>query len=370
MSWPIRDRACIVGVGNTEYGVFPQTNAYGLGIQALDAACRDAGMDRSEIDGLIVSRIPAYDRFAEMAGIAPKYSLQLPSPGRFSAIALMTAATMIATGEASVIALVYGNDGKSNRATYGGDPGPWSPWGMTSPGALHSLMWQQHMHQYGTRPEHLARIAVTFRRHASLNPQAVKRSPITIEDHLTSRFIAEPLRLYDYCLINDGGVAWIMTTPERAQDLAKRPVYVSGFARQDSLGESSFPNSEFWMPALQQVAANVYPRAGIERSEVNGLMVYDNFTPTVIFSLEGMGFCRAGEGGDFVDTGALDLDGGSLPTNTNGGHLSESYMQGWALINEAVRQLRGECGARQIPDCGVVQYVCATNCASSIVLRR
>lgn len=370
MAWSLRDKACIVGVGNTEYGAFPNTNAFGLGLEALDKACRDAGVKRSEIDALIVSRIPEYDRLAEMGGLSPQYSLQLPSPGRFSAIALMTAATLIAAGEASVVALVYGNDGKSNRAKYGGGAGPWSPWGMTSPGAIHALMWQRHMHLYGSQSKDLAVVASTFRKHASLNPQAVMREPFTVEDHQRSRPIVAPLRLFDYCLINDGGVAWIMTSADKAKELAKPPVFVSGFSRRDSLRESSIPNLEFWAPALNSVASEVYDRAGIGREEVSGLMIYDNFTPTVMFSLEGMGFCRPGESGDFVADGHLSLFGGDLPTNTSGGHLSESYMQGWALINESVRQLRGECGERQIAECNVIQYVCATNCASSVILRR
>jgi len=370
MAWSLRDKACIIGVGNTEYGVFPETNAFGLGLEALDSACADAGVSRGEIDALIVSRIPEYDRFAEMAGLAPQYSLQLPSPGRFSAIALMTAATLIATGEATVVALVYGNDGKSSRAKYGGGAGLWSPWGMTSPGAIHALMWQRHMHDFGTRSEHLGIVASTFRKHASLNPQAVMRETFTVEEHQRSRPIVSPLRLYDYCLINDGGVAWIMTSAERAKHRKKPPIYVSGFSRRDSLRESSLPNLDYWEPALRAVASEVYDRAGIGRESVDGLMIYDNFTPTVMFSLEGLGFCNQGESGDFVSDGNLSLDGGHLPTNTNGGHLSESYMQGWALINEAVRQLRDECGDRQIPDCDVIQYVCATNCASSVILRR
>jgi acetyl-CoA acetyltransferase len=160
-----------------------------------------------------------------------------------------------------------------------------------------------------------------------------------------------------------------MTTPERAKDLRKKPVYVSGYARQDDFTTASVPPADYWHPVLQSVAGQVYDRAGVTREDVDGLMIYDNFTPTVLFALEGMGFCKQGEGGAFVRDGTLQLGKGRWPTNTSGGHLSESYMQGWALIVESVRQLRGECGERQIPDCEVLQYICATNISSSIILR-
>jgi len=369
--WPLRDKICMVGIGTTAYGSFPETDSYGLGAEALGKAVADAGLTYDDIDGLIVNRIPSYDRFAEIVGLNPRFTLLTETPGRFSAISLMIAAQVLAAGEASTIALVYGNNGRSQRMMYGGGAGTWAPWGMTSPGAIHAMMYRRHMHLYGSTSEQLAHIAVAFRKHAGLNPNAVMRKPITIAEHQASRFICEPLHLFDYCLVNDGAVAWIMTTAERAKDLRRPPVYLSGFARQDTLVESSTPDPELWYPALQRVAAQVYDRAGIARDAVDGLMIYDNFTPTVVFSLEGMGFCPRGQGGEFVRDGTLELGRGRLPTNTSGGHHSESYMQGWALIAEAVRQLRrDECGERQIPDCDVVQYICATNCATSIIFRR
>jgi acetyl-CoA acetyltransferase len=368
-SWSLRDKTCVVGVGTTSYGNFPETDANGLGLEALRRAADDAGIAMSEIDGLIVSRIPGYERFAEMAGLNPRFTMQTPMPGRFASISMMLAANALACGEADVIALVYGNNGRSQRMNYGGGDNTWSPWGMTSPGALHAMMWQRHVHRYGSRSEDLAHVAVAFRKHAMLNPDAVMREALTIEQHQAGRFIAEPLRLNDYCLINDGGVAWIMTTADRAKDLKRKPVYVSGYARQDTFTDSSTFDDELWYPALRQVSNEVHERAGIGRDEIDGLMIYDNFTPTVLFSLEGMGYCQRGEGGAFVRDGRLELGRGSLPTNTSGGHLSESYMQGWALIAEAVRQLRGELGDRQIPDCKALQYICATNCATSLIFR-
>jgi acetyl-CoA acetyltransferase len=286
------------------------------------------------------------------------------------------AASAIGAGRCRAVALVYGNDGGSARATYGGAGEGYGtaasltlPYGMTSPGAFYALMLQRHRHLYGTTEEQLATVATTFRHHASLNPGAVMRTPLSREDYLASRYIVEPMHLFDYCLINDGGVALILTSAERARDLRKPPVYIAGMARADDYRNASTCPDDFWYAALQQCAERVYPIAGVERKDVDVLQVYDNFTPTVVFSLEGLGFCPQGEGGRFVEGGRLQL-GGELPSNTSGGHLSESYMQGWGLNVEAVRQLRGECGPRQVADCEVAQFLCATPCAVSIIYTR
>ena len=368
--WAMRDQVALVGVGTTEYGSFPETDTYGLGASALNMALDNAGLTVADIDGLIVNRIPSYERFAEVMGISPQYCLQTEAPGRFSAVSLMLAAQAIATGAAKTIALVYGNNGRSVRVRYGGGDGQWSPWGMTSPGATHAMMWRRHMHQFGTTQADLGWVATAFRHHANLNPLAVMHDrTMTREEHANPRPICEPLNLLDYCLINDGGVAWIMTSSERAKDLRQKPVLISGYARQDSFSYGSAPPQDFWYPALQKVAGEVYSRAGIGRDELSGLSIYDNFTPTVLFSLEGMGFCSQGEGGAFVRDDALKLGTGRWPTNTSGGHLSDSYMQGWGLIAEAVTQLQGNGGDRQIPDARAIQYISATNIAASIILR-
>jgi acetyl-CoA acetyltransferase len=240
---------------------------------------------------------------------------------------------------------------------------------MTSPGAIHAMMYRAYMNKYNVGTEPLADVALAFRKHASLNPAAMMKKPITFEDHQTARPICEPLKLLDYCQINDGGVALIMTSAERAKDLRKDPVYVSGYSRRDIFDQAT-PRLDFWYPVLREISHEVYGRAGLSRDEIDGLMIYDNFTPTVLFSLEGLGFCGQGESPDFVRDGTLEVNRGRWPTNTNGGHLSDSYMQGWGLIAEAARQLRGECDARQIPNARAIQYCSATNIASSIIFRR
>src|SRR5918996_1142657 len=200
-------RIAVAGIGTTRYGRLPEYDAYELGVWALQEAVADCGLRFEDLDGLIVNRIPDYQRFG--------------------GICIQTAAAVIAAGMAEIVALVYGNNGRSAGDQYGGasdaygsgGAGLWFPYGMTSPGAFHALMIRRHMEEYGTTAEQLGAVAVAFRRHASLNPNAVMQTPFTLEEYLEARFICEPLRLLDYCLINDGGVAMILTTAKRARDL-------------------------------------------------------------------------------------------------------------------------------------------------------
>ena len=368
----LRNKTAVVGVGNTAYGSFPETDEYGLGAQAFKIALDDAGLDKSEIDGLLVCRVPYYARMGEVLGIDPRWTITLPGHGRMSGVGIVEAVAALAAGRAKYVALIYTNIGRSRRMNYGGDESPsiWSPYGMTSPGAAHSMLFRQHMARYGTTTRQLAEVSVAFRYHASLNPDAVMRTPITIEDHEAARPIALPLRLLDYCLVNDGATCMIITTADRAKDCKKPPVYISGVGAKESYTQSSLIcDPEFWHDHVDFAGRESYQMAGIERDDVDALMCYDNFSPTVLFSLEGLGFCPRGEGGRFVEGGTLKL-GGALPTNTDGGHLSNSYMQGWALNIEAVRQVRGECGARQVPDAEIVQFIAATPCTRSIIYSR
>jgi acetyl-CoA acetyltransferase len=372
-STQLRNRAAVVGVGTTAYGSFPETDEYGLAAEAFRAAVADSGINKNDIDGLLVCRIPSYFRMGEVLGLDPRWTLSMPPHGRMSGMGIIEAALALATGQAKYVALLYANIGRSRRVFYGGDEigGFWDPYGFTSPGGAHAMMFRRHMELYGTTTRQLAEVSVAIRHHASLNPSAVLRKPITIDEHEASRPIVLPLRLLDYCLINDGAVCMIMTTPERARDLRKPPALISGFGGRDAYRESSIQNFDvdFWYEEVSQAGREAFEMAGVSHGDVDALMAYDNFSPTVLFSLEGLGFCSLGEAGRFVENGTLRLDG-ALPTNTDGGHLSNSYMQGWALNVEAVRQLRGECGGRQVQDCNVVAYVQATPCTRSIVYTR
>lgn len=368
----------VAGVGNTRYGKLPECDDYDLGVWALQEALDDAGLALGDIDGLIVNRISDYQRFGEIVGLNPRYVTITPGQGRFSGNCIETAVAVLEAGLANVVALVYGNNGRSGGDRYGGasdlygsgGAGLWFPYGMTSPGAFHALMAQRHMSLYGTTSDQMGIVAKTFRDHAGLNPAAVMREPYTLEDYHRSRWIVEPLHLFDYCLINDGGVALIITSAERARDMKAQPVAIAGFGMATELAGSTFPPDDFWHGAGSAVARDAYEMSGIGPNEMDGLMIYDNFTPTVLFCLEAFGYCPVGESGPWVEEGNLALEGGAYPANTSGGHLSESYMQGWALNAEAVRQLRGECDERQIEGAEHIQYMTLAPMVTSIIYAR
>jgi acetyl-CoA acetyltransferase len=241
-------------------------------------------------------------------------------------------------------------------------------YGMTSPGASVAHMWRRYQHLYNPPEETLGYLALNNRANACLNPLAVMRTPITMDDYLNARYVAEPLRLLDYCLINDGGVCLIVTTAERARDLAKPPAYIHASA---SCGDFAYQYTvdDFFCDALGSVANDLFANSDIQRTDLQALEIYDNFTPVILFSLEGLGFCGRGEGGAFITPERIALRG-ELPVNTSGGHTSESYMQGWGLLAESVRQVRGECGERQVPNCTNVLYACGAPISSAIILRK
>jgi acetyl-CoA acetyltransferase len=371
-----RENPAVVGVGTTTFGSLPDYDATALGIWALTEAVQDCGLSFKDIDGMVVHRITDYQKLCETTGINPRFISVQPSSGRMSGVSIQIGAMAILAGKASAVALIYGNDGRSAGAKYGGSADRygtsadqfWFPYGMTSPGAVNALLFQRHMALYGTTSEDLGHIAVAFRKHAMLNPGAVMRKPISVADHQASRFICAPLHILDYCLINDGGVAMILTSAERAKDFKKPPVYLRGFAQSSRLADGTVPE-DFGHAPMQLVAKDVYQEADIAQRDLSGLMIYDNFSPSVLFSLEGFGFCPVGESGRWVRDGHLSLDG-DLPINTSGGHLSESYMQGWALNVEAVRQLRGECGERQIKDARLIQYIAGGPMTTTMIYGR
>lgn len=369
----LRGAAAVIGVGTTEFGRFPGSSADDLAGSALLGALTDAGLRGTDIDGLIVSRVSGYQRIAADYGIEPTYVAEVSAQGRMTGPAIAMAVTAIDAGFCRRVALVYGNNGATAGATYGGDgdgygtsPRLTLPYGMTSPGAFYALMFQRYQAQYGVTSEQLAAVPLAIRCHAALNDNAVMRKPLTLEEYLESRYIVEPLHIYDYCLINDGGVALILSAADEAIDRPMPPVYIRGFAQQGQLVHSDFPPQDFWGEAIASVGRAASSMADIDRTDVSALMAYDNFSPNVLFALEGLGYCLPGEAGAWVQDRRIAL-GGELPVNTNGGHLSESYMQGWSLNVEAVRQLRGGCGQRQVKGASVVQYICPAPIVSTVI---
>ncbi len=375
------DSTAIVGVGNTSFSalygqVDRDRSAFALGAEAFVAALADSGLAKSEIDGVLVCRIPDYARMCDILGIRhPRFVNVLEAGGRQASLTVQYASMAIQAGLAKTVACIYGNNGRSLGARYGGEGGGGSDtgisdtaYGMTSPGASVAHMFRRHQYLYGTPVEALGHVAINNRLNAALNPDAVMRSPITMEDYLNSRFISEPLRLLDYCLINDGAVCLIVTSAERAKDLRKPPVYLHASAVAGDF-DHQYTVDDCFYDALQMIGSDLFARSDIQREDIDVAQIYDNFTPTVLFTLEGLGFCGRGESGAWV-TAERIARSGELPLNTSGGHTSESYMQGWALLAEAVRQVRGESGARQIAGCENALYACTAPISSAMIFRR
>jgi acetyl-CoA acetyltransferase len=384
MSKPVE--VAIVGVGTTDFGSIyydknPYRTEYQLGVEALKLALDDAGLDKSEIDGVLLSRMPSYETFGYMAGIEqPKVINSYEGSGRMAGVVLQHAISLVQAGLATTIACVYGNNGRAAGMMYGGESGGGAynaagniakydlAYGMTSPGAYVSMMWRRYMHDHGVPDGALAPIALSNRANAQKNPIAVMRKDLSEADYLASRFVSEPLRLYDYCMINDGGVALIVTTAERAKDLKKPAVIVAGTAARSQLSPH-YTKTDLFRDSSVDVAARLSSQTGFKPEDVDCVQIYDNFTPIVLLSLEHFGFAEPGHGWEFIQDGRIALDG-QLPVNTSGGHTSEGYMQGWALEVEAVRQVRGEAGERQVADCNVAQYICVSPITSSHIFTR
>ena len=376
----LRDKVAIVGIGTSDFGLMyrdrdAKRSAYDLGQQAFAEALVDSGLEKDSIDGLLCCRLPSYQHMADVLGIRrPRICNSYEGSGRMSGVSIQVAATAIATGMAETVACVYGNNGRSVSARYGGGE-PESAtafydtaYGMTSPGAYVAMMYERYRELYNVPDDALAPLAIGNRHYAQLNDRAVMKAELTLDMYREARYIAEPLRLYDYCLINDGAVAIILTTVERARTLNRPTVVISATAGAGDLS-NLYTSDDLFFESCRRVGEEVYRKAGVGPADIDCAQIYDNFTPTILFSLEGFGFCDQGTAWKWVGEGATQ-QGGVLPINTSGGHTSESYMQGWALHVEAVRQLRGEAGERQVPDCEVVQYICASPIVTSHILRR
>jgi len=369
---PLSRVAAVIGVGESDYaedharvraGGKPH-DSYGYAAVAFNRALADAGIARDDIDGLIVGPTVAYERVGEILGINPSWGGQADAM-----LAVVEACMAISTGLAHTVALVYGNDQRSAAVQYGGPEAMGgnlflsyvyhAPWGYTSQGALYAMMFRRFSELTGCTEAQLGEVAVAQRQAASLNPRAIMRKPITIEDYLASPYICEPLHLFDYCLINDGGVVLIIAEAKRARRIAARtPVLIHGVGRYDlNRGATSMEPRllDFYRPAQERCAAQVFDMAGLGPADIDAVQIYDSFSCHVPFALEGYGYCRSGDAGRFMAEEGISLRG-RLPVNTGGGHLSETYMQGWNHQVEAVRQVRGECGARQVEGCRFVHY--------------
>ncbi|HEY8527164.1 MAG TPA: acetyl-CoA acetyltransferase [Acidimicrobiales bacterium] len=357
----LRGAAAVVGVAD-DVSPTGQLDRHGRALEAamVAEALADAGLTLADVDGLCYAGMPA--GLAEYLDIHPRFLDGTMVGGSSYELHVEHAAAAIAAGLCDVVVGVYAATPRSDRARGGGGrmgrgfafPGPnpqaeWEmPYGLRQPMGAYALAASRHMAVYGTTSEQLARIAVDTRRWAALNPRARYQDPITVDDVLASPLQASPLHKLDCCLVTDGAGAFVMTSAERARDLPKPPVYVLGAASHgDHAMITQMPDLTTTAGAVSGPAA--FAMAGIKHEDVDLLMSYDSFTITALLHLEDLGFCPKGEGGPFVEDGKLG-PGGSLPMNTNGGGLSYTHpgMYGMFLLVEAVRQLRGEAGARQL----------------------
>ncbi|MFT5579364.1 MAG: acetyl-CoA acetyltransferase [Paraglaciecola psychrophila] len=358
----LRGKVAIVGAADTELGSVPHMSATQLCVDAALRAMADAGIEKKDIDGLITCNSMAQpymyhaEAIAEYMQIFPRYCMSAGAGGGTTFSVLHHAASAIATGMADTILISMADSLRSGLSrdqamamqSSSGHAQFETPYGATVP-AYYGLIAQAHMAQYGTRPEHFAEIAVACRHHASLNPGAQMREPITVDDVLNSRMIADPLHLLDCSLVSDGGAAIIMTRAERAGDFPHQPVYLLGAGEGYGHEHISQAHSLTTSAAVDS-GRRAYEMAGLGPADMDFAQLYDCFTPTVLIELEDLGFCAKGEGGDFVQSGAIKL-GGSIPVNTHGGLLSHCHPGNpgsMFALTEAVTQLRHGAGARQV----------------------
>ena len=348
----LRGETAVVGVGLTEFGGLPGHTHMEIMAKAIDKAITDAGIHKDEIDGIFSANFVEMLTpltVAEYLGINPTYMDGTNTGGSVFVNSMQSAAAALSLGLCNVALICYG----SNSAT-----GP-----FTHPPAMHTvedvyrprnpitpyaLAANRHMHEFGTTKEQLAEVAVSARAWAQLNPAATMRDPLSVEDVVNARMIVDPLGKFDCCLISDGGAAMIMVRKDRAQDFPKKPVYMLGVgSRTDHNLISCMP--DLTTTAAKEAAVAAFTMAGVTPADIDVVELYDAFTINTILFLEDMGFCEKGEGGAFVSNGNI-APGGSLPVNTNGGGLSCVHpgMYGMFLMIEAVQQLRGECGERQV----------------------
>ncbi|MFC3173716.1 thiolase family protein [Novosphingobium bradum] len=358
-----RGKTAIVGVGTTRQGEHPGRSAEQIGVEALGLALADSGIDKSEIDGLITCATTQGQgtdaSFGPLLGIDPAFSATLDYGScNFS---LHLAVMAIASGLASTVALIYGCNQRTNKASFAGGYGAGAdfthPYGYLHVAAPFAMAFNRHRHLYGTTEEQLGHVAVVQREYARMNPLSVFTDPLTIDDYLATPYLIEPLRRHDMTMISDGGAALIVTSAERARDLPGKAVSVAGMAEQAAWRSNDLEDNVM-RPWMKNVAARLYGSSGFTPDQIDLLYVQDPCSFYILEMLEHYGFCQPGESGPFVAAGNTRL-GGRLPVNTNGGQLSEAYMWGWLHLCEAVRQLRGECGARQVLGARVAQYASA-----------
>ncbi len=360
----MRGSVAIAGVGLAGCGEAPGWSEMEIAAAAAKNALDDAGLTARDVDGIVIASTNIFMSglaLAEHLGVRPKFTESSMVGGSSFVGHLIPAMLALNAGLCDTILVAYGSNQRTGTGrTEAGrhkmalDPQVFEhPYKPFNPPTSYALAAARHMHQYGTTRAQLAEIAVAARKWAQLNPEAFTREPLAVEDVLKSRMVSDPLTVRDCCLVTDGGGAYVLTRAERAQALQKAPAYLLG------VGAAHWHRQISSMPDLTVTAATesgerAFEMAGLAPQDVDVVELYDAFTINTLLFLEDLGFCKKGEGGAFVSGGRI-APGGSLPVNTNGGGLSCVHpgMYGIFLLIEAVRQLRGEAGQRQVQDAAV-----------------
>ncbi|TAJ20571.1 MAG: lipid-transfer protein [Dehalococcoidia bacterium] len=345
----LRNRVAIAGVGETEYSRASGRSETRLSLEAILHALDDAGLTPQDVDGLMRWSVDTSSE-AEIASNLGIRDLawfgEINQAGNVGAALVAHASAAIATGLAQCIVIYRGVNGRSGRR-YGrgevtgrrgqGAAAFTEPFGLLTPQHQLAMVARRRMHEFGTTSRQFGWVAVSEREHANRNPRATfYETPLTIDDHQNGRFIVDPFRLNDCCLETDGGGAFVLVSAERARGLKKPPALVRA-AAQAGPGDRGFVDT-----AAVSLAPRLWAQAEVRPEDIDVAQIYDHFAPYVIFALEDYGFVERGEGGPFVEAGGIRWDGGMLPVNTSGGHLSEAYLQGMNQLIESVRQVRGE----------------------------
>ncbi|CAN5744426.1 thiolase family protein [soil metagenome] len=371
-----KPQAAIVGIGTVGFGDFSSESGAAISDRALSAALQDAGLERSDLDGLLIHigspRGLDFDEMARLLNLRVGFASQTWSHGRFAATLIQHAAMAVMQGLCShaVCIATFRNSPFSRHGTVGfpgweenfregGGPHAEQPHsGLIAPIGGAAMSTQRYMHRFGIDRDKLAAVAIAQRNGASKNPMALRRAPITMQQYVDSPYVVEPLRLLDCSSPVDTSVAVIITTADRARDLEKRPVHLKSFQGM-SAGPSEFVFGQPGLGINQRDAFDYRPEgarekvfrdAGLLPADIDTFHCYDGFSPQVLWTLERFGFAAPGDAADWIQHGRIEL-GGELPVNTSGGHLSEGHSNGWGQTLEIVRQLRGEAGERQIEDC-------------------
>jgi acetyl-CoA acetyltransferase len=364
----ISGRAAIVGIGATDFSKDSGRSELRLAAEAVTAALADAGLTPADVDGLTTFTMDTNTQaaVARAVGIAQlKFFSHIGYGGGAACATIQQAAMAVATGVADVVVAYRAFNERSvsrfgqfstalaTAPTSSGIDAGWSyPQGLGTPAAQVAMVARRYMHVYGATSEDFGRVAVADRKHAAVNPNAFfYGKPITLEDHQNSRWIAEPLHLLDCCQESDGGVAIVVASAERARDLPQRPAVIAAAAQGSSADQyvmtSYYRDALTGLPEMGLVGEQLWAQSGLRPDDMQAAILYDHFTPFVLMQLEELGFCGRGEARDFIADGAIEV-GGRLPLNTHGGQLSHGRTHGMGLVHEAITQLRGSAGPRQV----------------------